>query len=403
MAKKDPTLYEILGVRSSATAGEIKAAQKKLNKQYHPDTNRDDPDAARMCAEANAAADLLLDPDKRAEYDASLPAVFTITPTTLDFGVLQPGGPPVAREVVFSWQEDRPPSSVDTPVTKGSWWSVHDAPMAAFVVTYILHAQAAADLEPGIQTSNFELVVDGVTRRVRLTARIPKIPSSPSSAGSDTPRTDRAAAFSPPGSGHSGHGTTAPPTGGSAATSNPVSPKKSWEWRDLFVLVPVSIGILFWVFVAIFVVGLIIWGIVSAVSHHSSGVSNGAVIAQGPIRLDNGWGINLSGGSTFQDPYGTASDLSVYNGSLRARSSLTGPYTNRPTFQACVNATEQAVNIEPNQQTAVSLQDLQAGDYLCAYTNQTVLALLRVAGEITGSSGNVTGIVFDVTLWQWMQ
>ncbi|WP_422444122.1 molecular chaperone DnaJ [Thermoanaerobacterium sp. DL9XJH110] len=67
MAKKD--YYEILGVSRDASEEEIKRAYRKLARQYHPDVNKDDKDAAEKFKEINEAYEVLKDPEKRARYD----------------------------------------------------------------------------------------------------------------------------------------------------------------------------------------------------------------------------------------------------------------------------------------------------------------------------------------------
>lgn len=61
--------YEILGVAKNATKEEIKKAYKKLAKQYHPDLNKDNPEAEKKFKEVNEAAATLGDEQKRAQYD----------------------------------------------------------------------------------------------------------------------------------------------------------------------------------------------------------------------------------------------------------------------------------------------------------------------------------------------
>lgn len=61
--------YEVLGVSKTATAQEIKSAFRKKAKQYHPDLNKDNPDAAEKFKEAQEAYEVLSDEQKRKMYD----------------------------------------------------------------------------------------------------------------------------------------------------------------------------------------------------------------------------------------------------------------------------------------------------------------------------------------------
>ena len=67
MADKD--LYKIIGVDKSASQDEIKKAYRKLAMKYHPDQNKDNPEAEEKFKELNEAYDILKDEQKRAAYD----------------------------------------------------------------------------------------------------------------------------------------------------------------------------------------------------------------------------------------------------------------------------------------------------------------------------------------------
>jgi DnaJ-class molecular chaperone len=62
--------YQVVGVETTATQQEIKIAYRKLALQYHPDRNRDNPDAADIMKKINEAYAVLSDPTKRQYYDA---------------------------------------------------------------------------------------------------------------------------------------------------------------------------------------------------------------------------------------------------------------------------------------------------------------------------------------------
>lgn len=70
----------MLGVSKSATADEIKKAYRKLARQYHPDVNKDNPDAAEKFKECSEAYSVLSDEKKRAQYDQFGHAPLTALP-----------------------------------------------------------------------------------------------------------------------------------------------------------------------------------------------------------------------------------------------------------------------------------------------------------------------------------
>ena len=61
--------YKVLGVGKNATQEEIRKAYRKQAKRFHPDINKDDPQAKERFQEINEANEVLGEPEKRKKYD----------------------------------------------------------------------------------------------------------------------------------------------------------------------------------------------------------------------------------------------------------------------------------------------------------------------------------------------
>ena len=65
---RDP--YQVLGVPKTASEKEIKSAFRKLAKKFHPDQNKDNPQAKARFTEVNSAYEIIGDKKKRTQFDA---------------------------------------------------------------------------------------------------------------------------------------------------------------------------------------------------------------------------------------------------------------------------------------------------------------------------------------------
>ena len=89
-SKKD--YYEILGVKKSASAEDIRKAFRKLARKYHPDVNPGDKSAEEKFKTLSEANDVLSDPKKRKIYDQVGFYSDNIDPATADAYARAGGG-----------------------------------------------------------------------------------------------------------------------------------------------------------------------------------------------------------------------------------------------------------------------------------------------------------------------
>ncbi|TFF96881.1 MAG: molecular chaperone DnaJ [Promethearchaeota archaeon] len=90
--------YEVLGVDKDATTDEIKLAYRKLARKYHPDVNKEDPNAKDKFIEVQEAYEVLSDEEKRKQYDT-----FGFRGVDVDLGDIFSGGIPGLDEIFKSF------------------------------------------------------------------------------------------------------------------------------------------------------------------------------------------------------------------------------------------------------------------------------------------------------------
>lgn len=66
-----PTLYAVLGLKEGTENGEVKAAYRRLARQWHPDVCKE-PNATEQFRAIKHAYDVLSDPSAHTKYDAGL-------------------------------------------------------------------------------------------------------------------------------------------------------------------------------------------------------------------------------------------------------------------------------------------------------------------------------------------
>ncbi len=76
------THYEVLGVPRDATIAQIRRRYRQLVRHYHPDVATDKETAHRLFLQIKEAYEVLSDPIRRREYDASLAAEYPHSATT---------------------------------------------------------------------------------------------------------------------------------------------------------------------------------------------------------------------------------------------------------------------------------------------------------------------------------
>jgi DnaJ domain len=273
-----PDYYAVLGVTRDASDEDIIERHKLLTRVWHPDHNRRH-DAEDRLKEINVARDVLLDPERRRQYDRELdarpvptgtpgydesdspgssetsadniyeePEEFSIRikPRTIDFGDLGIGGSSAEAEIVVLWERGMP-SSVDAQPRAVDWWQVSKWDLQDSFISYTLKAEAYDELAAGRHSSHINIIVDGVPHCVKLVMTVVSAPSerspySPDPDGYYPPPHTSPRTWKPPSS--------PPPTHDHADTRSPTAARKR-RTISLWALVITGVALLVGIIVAV--------------------------------------------------------------------------------------------------------------------------------------------------------
>lgn len=97
----------MLGVSKNASSSDIKKAYYKLAKQYHPDVNKNDPNAPRKFQLVSEAYEILGDDTKRKQYDQ-----WGSTAEQMGMGQPPPGSGPQGFNQSWSYQSTIDPEEL---------------------------------------------------------------------------------------------------------------------------------------------------------------------------------------------------------------------------------------------------------------------------------------------------
>jgi curved DNA-binding protein CbpA len=162
--------YRILGLVSSATAADIKAAYKRLAFAHHPDRNKGSLYHTERFKEVVEAYDILSDPDKRARFDRAqsryhnyIPPSRSSGPKEPQKGGFNPGGSPYGRAYGFDPLRDVGQNQPDerTFTARGGRRYTYPSPHQIFIALLIFACTSIGSLW-------FGTLMDHQTARNRL-------------------------------------------------------------------------------------------------------------------------------------------------------------------------------------------------------------------------------------------